>query len=54
MLPGAQEGFLSQVFGVVLVSSHTVSQFIDSPGMVLHEEPEGFVIPLLRLTKPGV
>jgi hypothetical protein len=54
VLPGPQESLLGKIFGVVLVSTHTKCNFVDSAGMMLHQEAKGIVISLLRLFQTGV
>lgn len=54
VFPRPQERFLGEIFGIVLVSAHTICNFVDSPGMVLHQETKGIVISLLRQFQTGV
>ena len=54
VFPRPQKGFLRQIFRVVLVAAHTICQFVDSSGMLLHQETKGFVIALLRQFHVGV
>ena len=53
LLPGAQEGLLHHVLGVLFIASHTKSETEDGPAVALHKHTKGLSVALACLFGRG-